>query len=99
MGTIFLWVNVGLESRAFGRLIVFTWYRWLAWTCDAIDFFSVSLSVPSLEAEFGKAAHDITTGITLTLLIRSVGAVSIVIQILSQGLDAQCPTGHLRCCC
>jgi len=48
---------------------------WLAWTCDAIDFFSVSLSVTTLETQFNRSAHDITTAITLTLLFRSVGAV------------------------
>ncbi|TFK22706.1 carboxylic acid transporter [Coprinopsis marcescibilis] len=47
---------------------------WLAWTCDAIDFFSVSLSVVHLQKEFGKDTHTITTSITLTLLFRSVGA-------------------------
>lgn len=26
---------------------------WLAWTCDAVDFFSVSLSVNALSAQFG----------------------------------------------
>ncbi|KAJ7290386.1 carboxylic acid transporter [Mycena rebaudengoi] len=53
----------------------FFWVGWLAWTCDAIDFFSVSLSVPALVDQFGKSTHDITTAITLTLLFRSVGAV------------------------
>lgn len=48
---------------------------WLAWTCDAIDFFSVSLSVTNLEKQFDRPAHVITTAITLTLLFRSVGAV------------------------
>ncbi|KAF5348521.1 hypothetical protein D9756_009685 [Leucocoprinus leucothites] len=49
---------------------------WLAWTCDAIDFFSVSLSVSRLVEQFpGKTVHDITTAITLTLLLRSAGAV------------------------
>ena len=28
--------------------------RWLAWTCDAIDFFSVTLTVPLLQKEFNK---------------------------------------------
>ena len=28
--------------------------RWLAWTCDAIDFFSVSLSVTRLQKQFNK---------------------------------------------
>ncbi|KAG7098524.1 hypothetical protein E1B28_000464 [Marasmius oreades] len=57
-----------------------SWYSlgrrsWLAWTCDAIDFFSVSLSVPSLGKTFNKKNPDITTAITLTLLLRSAGAV------------------------
>lgn len=48
---------------------------WLAWTCDAIDFFSVSLSVSALTKEFDRDTEDITQAITLTLLLRSVGAV------------------------
>ncbi|EDR02608.1 uncharacterized protein LACBIDRAFT_143239, partial [Laccaria bicolor S238N-H82] len=48
---------------------------WLAWTCDAIDFFSVSLSIDRLERQFNRSARDITTSITLTLLFRSVGAI------------------------
>lgn len=32
---------------------------YLAWTCDAIDFFSVSLSVTNLQTQFGKNTHDI----------------------------------------
>ncbi|PWZ02074.1 MFS general substrate transporter [Testicularia cyperi] len=47
---------------------------WLAWTIDAWDFFSVSLSVSALAKQFGKNTHDITTAITLTLLFRSIGA-------------------------
>lgn len=48
---------------------------WLAWTCDAIDFFSVSLTVPNLQKQFDRSTHSITTSITLTLLFRSAGAV------------------------
>ncbi|EMD40166.1 hypothetical protein CERSUDRAFT_112376 [Gelatoporia subvermispora B] len=51
------------------------WSGWLAWSCDAIDFFSVSLVVSRLQTQFGKSTSDITTAITLTLLFRSVGAV------------------------
>ncbi|KAH9954974.1 carboxylic acid transporter [Russula dissimulans] len=50
---------------------------WIAWTCDAIDFFSVSLSVTRLQKQFNKdKASTITQAITLTLLFRSVGAVA-----------------------
>ncbi|CAE6448872.1 unnamed protein product [Rhizoctonia solani] len=48
---------------------------WLAWTCDAIDFFSVSLSVSRLQVAFNRSTSDLTTSITLTLLFRSLGAV------------------------
>ncbi|PFH49486.1 hypothetical protein AMATHDRAFT_63047 [Amanita thiersii Skay4041] len=51
------------------------WTGWLAWTCDAIDFFSVSLSVTQLQTQFNRSTKDITTAITLTLLLRSVGAI------------------------
>lgn len=47
---------------------------WLAWTMDAWDFFSVSLSVARLEKFFDKEAHTVTTAITLTLLFRPLGA-------------------------
>ncbi|KZT62269.1 MFS general substrate transporter [Calocera cornea HHB12733] len=46
----------------------------IAWTIDAIDFFSVSLSVTALTKQFNRSTNDITTSITLTLLFRSVGA-------------------------
>ncbi|KAJ7581052.1 carboxylic acid transporter [Mycena floridula] len=62
-------------------LATLTWIQWahflsgwLAWTCDAIDFFSVSLSVKNLGAQFHKDDSQITTAITLTLLFRPVGA-------------------------
>ncbi|KZV66848.1 MFS general substrate transporter [Peniophora sp. CONT] len=52
------------------------WSGWLAWSTDAVDFFSVSLSVTNLQHQFNKPdASSITTAITLTLLFRSAGAV------------------------
>ncbi|KAK0187495.1 carboxylic acid transporter [Armillaria mellea] len=62
---------------------------WLAWTCDAIDFFSVSLTVSRLAAQFGKQTSDITTAITLTLLLRVIGAV--VFGILSDRYGRKWP--------
>ncbi|KAF8260261.1 carboxylic acid transporter [Lactarius quietus] len=63
---------------------------WLAWTCDAIDFFSVSLSVTRLQTQFDKPkASTITQAITLTLLFRSVGAV--VFGILSDRYGRKWP--------
>lgn len=47
---------------------------WIAWSCDALDFFSVSLSVSALQKQFHEPTTKITTAITLTLLLRSAGA-------------------------
>jgi len=47
----------------------------IAWTWDAFDFFTVSLTVSDLAKEFGKNTKDITWGITLVLMFRSVGSI------------------------
>jgi len=46
-----------------------------AWTWDAFDFFTVSLTVENLAESFGKTKKDITWGITLVLMLRSVGSI------------------------
>ncbi|KAK2740953.1 hypothetical protein FQN57_005957 [Myotisia sp. PD_48] len=46
----------------------------LAWTWDAFDFFTVSLTVHNLAKEFNRTNSDITWGITLVLMLRSIGA-------------------------
>ncbi|KAF2762271.1 sugar transporter family protein [Pseudovirgaria hyperparasitica] len=46
-----------------------------AWSWDALDFFTVSLTVGPLAKTFGKSNKDITWGITLVLMLRSVGSV------------------------
>ncbi|KAI9850721.1 MAG: hypothetical protein M1838_005212 [Thelocarpon superellum] len=48
----------------------------LGWTWDAVDYFCVSLIVPNLAKSFDKSNTDITWGITLVLMLRSVGAIS-----------------------
>lgn len=47
----------------------------LAWSWDAFDFFTVSLTVQDLANTFDKSKTDITWGITLVLMLRSVGAI------------------------
>ncbi|KAN0120388.1 MFS general substrate transporter [Hyaloscypha variabilis] len=47
-----------------------------AWTWDAFDFFTVSLTVSELAAQFHKTNAEITWGITLVLMFRSVGAIT-----------------------
>ena len=46
-----------------------------AWSWDAFDFFTVSLTVEELAEQFNKSASQITWGITLVLMFRSVGSV------------------------
>ncbi|KAF2028349.1 sugar transporter family protein [Setomelanomma holmii] len=46
-----------------------------AWSWDAFDFFTVSLTVENLAESFGKTKADITWGITLVLMLRSVGSI------------------------
>lgn len=48
----------------------------IAWTWDAFDFFTVSLTVSNLAETFGKTNADITWGITLVLMLRSIGAIT-----------------------
>ena len=47
----------------------------LGWSWDAFDFFTVSLTVTQLGEQFGKENSQITWGITLVLMFRSVGSV------------------------
>ncbi|KAH8896366.1 MFS transporter [Thozetella sp. PMI_491] len=54
---------------------LFFMVAFFAWTWDAFDFFTVSLTVSDLAADFGKSITDITWGITLVLMFRSFGSV------------------------
>ncbi|KAL8752520.1 MAG: hypothetical protein Q9199_005684 [Rusavskia elegans] len=46
-----------------------------AWSWDSFDFFTVSLTVSELGEEFDKSTSQITWGITLVLMFRSIGAI------------------------
>lgn len=47
----------------------------LAWSWDSFDYFTVSLTVSDLAETFGTSTSDITWGITLVLMLRSVGSI------------------------
>ncbi|KAE9010157.1 hypothetical protein PF010_g10618 [Phytophthora fragariae] len=47
----------------------------IAWSWDAFDFFTVSMTVSDLAETFGKTKTQITWGITLVLMLRSVGSI------------------------
>lgn len=46
----------------------------LAWTADAFDFHALSIQTVKFAAYYKESNTNITTAITLTLLLRSVGA-------------------------
>ncbi len=46
----------------------------LAWTADAFDFHALSIQTVKLSKYYNKDKAAVTTAITLTLLLRSVGA-------------------------
>lgn len=47
----------------------------IGWTWDAFDFFSVGVVATEIAADLNVTVKDITWGITLVLMLRSVGAV------------------------
>ncbi|KAF4981254.1 hypothetical protein FZEAL_2880 [Fusarium zealandicum] len=53
----------------------FFFVAFASWTWDSFDFFTVSLTVTSLSKTFDRSKTDITWGITLVLMFRSVGAI------------------------
>lgn len=46
----------------------------ISWTADAFDFHALSIQTTKLADYYNRSNTDITTAITLTLLLRSVGA-------------------------
>ncbi|OAQ98182.1 hypothetical protein LLEC1_07320 [Akanthomyces lecanii] len=58
-----------------GQQWAFFFIAFAAWTWDAFDFFTVSLTVTDLAEQFDKTKTDITWGITLVLMFRSVGSI------------------------
>ncbi|ELR03988.1 hypothetical protein VC83_01721 [Pseudogymnoascus destructans] len=46
----------------------------ISWTWDAFDFFTVSLTITDISEAFGVTRADVSWGITITLMLRSVGA-------------------------
>ncbi|ORY14683.1 carboxylic acid transporter [Clohesyomyces aquaticus] len=50
------------------------WAGFLGWTWDAFDFFTVSLTITEIAKEFGVKNSEVSWGLTVTLMLRSVGA-------------------------
>ncbi|CUM63797.1 uncharacterized protein PRCAT00001381001 [Priceomyces carsonii] len=46
-----------------------------AWTLDAFDFFAVSLNVAKIAEDIDSSVKEVTWGITLVLMLRSIGSI------------------------
>ncbi|KAI0400115.1 carboxylic acid transport protein [Xylaria palmicola] len=53
---------------------VYFFVGWFAWTADAFDFHALSIQTVKLSEYYDTTKTAVTTAITLTLLLRSVGA-------------------------
>ncbi|KAK9329452.1 major facilitator superfamily domain-containing protein [Lipomyces starkeyi] len=73
--------NVRFENpfRVLGQLNKKQWLFFLVafagWTWDAFDFFTVSLTASDIAESLDRTLTDITWGITIVLMLRSVGAI------------------------
>jgi MFS transporter, SHS family, lactate transporter len=59
-----------------GQQWLFFLVGFLGWTWDAFDYFTVSLTLTDLAKTFQRSNADITWGITLVLMMRSVGSIT-----------------------
>ncbi|KAI9858363.1 MAG: hypothetical protein M1813_007467 [Trichoglossum hirsutum] len=57
-----------------GRQWLFFLVAFFGWTWDAFDYFTIPLTITDLAATFDRSNTDITWGITLVLMFRSIGA-------------------------
>ncbi|KAK8064590.1 carboxylic acid transporter protein [Apiospora phragmitis] len=75
------WQNPPPLQNPFKLFALLSAKQWLyffvgfyAWTADAFDFHALSIQTTKLAKYYDRSKTDITTAITLTLLLRSVGA-------------------------
>ncbi|KAJ6000226.1 hypothetical protein N7481_000635 [Penicillium waksmanii] len=65
---------ISLMMQLSARDWLFFLMGFIAWTADAFDFHALSIQQKKLSDYYGRSKTDISTAITLTLLLRSVGA-------------------------
>ncbi|KAK5656713.1 hypothetical protein OQA88_4260 [Cercophora sp. LCS_1] len=65
---------ISLMAQLSARDWLFFIVGFLAWSADAFDFHALSIQQAKLAAYYGRSKTDISTAITLTLLLRSLGA-------------------------
>lgn len=73
------WNEILNPFSAVGELSLKNWNFFLVglagWTWDAFDFFAVSLNVSNIAKDLDRSVKDVSWGITLVLMLRSIGAV------------------------
>jgi MFS family permease len=65
---------ISLFAQLSGKDWLYFIVGFAAWTADAFDFHALSIQTVKLSKYYHRSKTDITTAITLTLLLRSVGA-------------------------
>ena len=65
---------ISLLAQLSARDWLFFIVGFAAWSADAFDFHALSIQQVKLAAYYSRSKTDISTAITLTLLLRSVGA-------------------------
>ncbi|KAJ5763314.1 hypothetical protein N7533_001995 [Penicillium manginii] len=65
---------ISLMMQLSARDWLFFLMGFTAWTADAFDFHALSIQQKKLSDYYGRSKTEISTAITLTLLLRSVGA-------------------------
>ncbi|GJN75643.1 sialate:H+ symporter (SHS) family MFS transporter [Purpureocillium lilacinum] len=65
---------ISLMAQLSARDWVFFLVGFVSWTADAFDFHALSIQTVKLSKYYSRSKTDISTAITLTLLLRSVGA-------------------------
>jgi hypothetical protein len=65
---------ISLLAQLHGKDWLYFIVGFCAWSADAFDFHALSIQTAKLAKYYDRSKTDITTAITLTLLLRSVGA-------------------------
>ncbi|OAA41752.1 carboxylic acid transport protein [Metarhizium rileyi] len=65
---------ISLLAQLSAKNWLFFLVGFFSWTADAFDFHALSIQTKKLADYYGRSKADITTAITLTLLLRSIGA-------------------------
>ncbi|KFY02930.1 hypothetical protein V490_00358 [Pseudogymnoascus sp. VKM F-3557] len=63
-----------LLAMVSGKQWLFFLVGFIAWSWDSFDYFTVSLTISELAETFGKTTTQISWGLTVTLMFRSVGS-------------------------